>query len=130
MRRRYGSCCKERYGFVLEHIEAQTTSCLFTEDGRPAVDFLGRSERFDEDFQDLIDLLNSRRPEGLPPLNITAAEKLNAIEAKSRYRAQNSTDRQGAPWDAAFAPLCCCCCASTIQLPCQPQHLPGPAAAA
>lgn len=36
---------------MLEHIEAQTTSCLFTKDGRPAVDFLGRSERFDEDFQ-------------------------------------------------------------------------------
>jgi hypothetical protein len=49
--RRYGSCCKERYGFVLEHIEAQTPSCLFTEDGQPAVDFLGRSERFDDDFQ-------------------------------------------------------------------------------
>jgi hypothetical protein len=49
--RKYGSCCKERYGFVLEHIEAQTPSCLFTEDGQPAVDFLGRSERFDDDFQ-------------------------------------------------------------------------------
>jgi hypothetical protein len=44
------ACCNERYGFVLEHVEAQTTSCLFTAEGLPAVDFIGRSERLDEDF--------------------------------------------------------------------------------
>lgn len=36
---------------MLEHLEPQTNSCIFTEDGLPAVDFIGRSERYDEDFE-------------------------------------------------------------------------------
>lgn len=43
-------CCKRRFGWLLEHIEAQTT-CLFDDQGRPAVDFLGRVENLDEDMQ-------------------------------------------------------------------------------
>lgn len=73
------ACCNERYGFVLEHVEAQTTSCLFTAEGLPAVDFIGRSERLDEDFGELVELLNSRRPPGLEPLNITISERLNSL---------------------------------------------------
>ena len=43
-------CCNERFGFVLEHVEQQS-SCLFTEEGKPAVDFIGRSEHLEEDFK-------------------------------------------------------------------------------
>lgn len=44
------SCCKRRFGWLLEHLEPQTT-CLFDERGRPAVDFLGRVEHLDADMQ-------------------------------------------------------------------------------
>ncbi len=43
-------CCKRRFGWLLEHIESQTT-CLFDDQGRPAVDFLGRVENLDDDMQ-------------------------------------------------------------------------------
>lgn len=35
---------------MLEHVEQQS-SCLFTEEGKPAVDFIGRSEHLEEDFK-------------------------------------------------------------------------------
>ena len=44
------NCCKRRFGWLLEHTEAQST-CLFDHDGAPAVDFLGRVEHLDEDMQ-------------------------------------------------------------------------------
>jgi hypothetical protein len=44
------TCCKRRFGWLLEHIEPQAT-CLFDDQGRPAVDFLGRVEHLDEDMQ-------------------------------------------------------------------------------
>lgn len=44
------SCCKRRFGWLLEHLEPQST-CLFDDRGRPSVDFLGRVENLDEDMQ-------------------------------------------------------------------------------
>jgi hypothetical protein len=44
------NCCKRRFGWLLEHTEPQTT-CLFDDQGQPAVDFLGRVEKLDEDMQ-------------------------------------------------------------------------------
>ncbi len=44
------NCCKRRFGWLLEHTEPQTT-CLFDDQGQPAVDFLGRVENLDEDMQ-------------------------------------------------------------------------------
>ena len=35
---------------MLEHVEQQS-ACLFTAEGKPAVDFIGRSEHLDEDFR-------------------------------------------------------------------------------
>lgn len=49
-RRRSRNCCKRRFGWLLEHTEPQTT-CLFDDQGQPAVDFLGRVENLDEDMQ-------------------------------------------------------------------------------
>ncbi|KAI3425140.1 hypothetical protein D9Q98_008911 [Chlorella vulgaris] len=65
------SCCKRRFGWLLEHLEPQTT-CLFDERGRPAVDFLGRVEHLDADMQELVGLINSRLPEGVEPLHVGA----------------------------------------------------------
>lgn len=48
--RRSRNCCKRRFGWLLEHTEPQTT-CLFDDQGQPAVDFLGRVENLDEDMQ-------------------------------------------------------------------------------
>ncbi|KAL4435485.1 hypothetical protein ABPG77_006247 [Micractinium sp. CCAP 211/92] len=62
-------CCKRRFGWLLEHIESQTT-CLFDDQGRPAVDFLGRVENLDDDMQDLVSLVNSRLPQGVEPLRV------------------------------------------------------------
>lgn len=45
-----GKCCRKRFGWILEHIEPQTR-CLFTAEGRPIVDFIGRVENVDEDMQ-------------------------------------------------------------------------------
>jgi hypothetical protein len=56
--------------------------------------------------QDLIELLNSRRPEGLPPLNITSVLKLNSIEAQSSYSLVESSDRWGVCWKAAWRASC------------------------
>ncbi|PSC75375.1 hypothetical protein C2E20_1285 [Micractinium conductrix] len=87
------SCCQERFGFVLEHVEPQSPSCLFTSEGQPAVDFLGRAEHLEEDFQSLLVLLNSRRQAGEPPLNISDMPNLNTADGsgdkKRRYYAEH-----------------------------------------
>ncbi|EFN53714.1 hypothetical protein CHLNCDRAFT_136556 [Chlorella variabilis] len=63
------SCCKRRFGWLLEHLEPQST-CLFDDRGRPSVDFLGRVENLDEDMQELVKLVNSRLGEGVEPLRV------------------------------------------------------------
>jgi hypothetical protein len=62
---------------VLEHLEPQAPFCMFTADGRPAVDFIGRSEEFAEDLQGLLELLNERRPPGMAPLRVQNVPRLN-----------------------------------------------------
>ncbi|KAL4444048.1 hypothetical protein ABPG75_011785 [Micractinium tetrahymenae] len=87
-----GKCCRKRFGWILEHIEPQTR-CLFTAEGQPVVDFIGRVENVDEDMQALLDLVNSRRPMGTealtaPPLPklMVAADELSGKEEERRRR--------------------------------------------
>ncbi|KAI7846434.1 hypothetical protein COHA_000046 [Chlorella ohadii] len=61
------ACCTQRFGWILEHIEAQST-CIFDCDGNPSVDFIGRTEHLEEDAKELIELINRRRPMGTPVL--------------------------------------------------------------
>lgn len=90
-----GKCCRKRFGWILEHIEPQAR-CLFTADGRPVVDFIGRVENVDEDLQALLALINSRRPMGtealsappLPKLMIGADELADKEEERWRRYAE------------------------------------------
>jgi hypothetical protein len=61
------ACCTQRFGWILEHTEAQAP-CLFDCDGNPSVDFIGRTEHLQEDMRELIELINRRRPMGTPIL--------------------------------------------------------------
>ena len=53
--------------FVYIHIQPQY-QCLLTEEGGWGVDFIGRVEQIDEDFRVLLEEINKRRPEGVPPV--------------------------------------------------------------
>ncbi|PSC70052.1 Sulfotransferase family [Micractinium conductrix] len=62
-------CCRRRFGWLLEHIEPQST-CLFDDQGRPSVDFFGRVENLDEDMQEFVKIVNSRLEPGVEPLRV------------------------------------------------------------
>lgn len=70
------SCCNQRYGWVLEHVELQTP-CFMTKHGTPAVDYIGRVEEIDTDFPELVKLINEHRPGGsVPELELKSVPKL------------------------------------------------------
>ncbi|GAB4819803.1 hypothetical protein N2152v2_006849 [Parachlorella kessleri] len=60
-------CRRQSNKFVGAHIQAQLP-CLATAQGGWAVDFLGRVESIDEDLNEVIAILDSRRVAGAPPL--------------------------------------------------------------
>ncbi|KAL4431370.1 hypothetical protein ABPG75_006626 [Micractinium tetrahymenae] len=64
-------CCpgREKDRFMFYHVTDQAT-CLVTEGGGLAVDFIGRVEHVDEDMKEAVRLINSRLPQGVPPLQL------------------------------------------------------------
>lgn len=65
---RLHNCCP--WGGVRHHTRHFTdqSTCLFTDEGLPAVDFIGEMEQLEEDMETILDVINSRRDPGLPPL--------------------------------------------------------------
>ncbi|KAI7838855.1 hypothetical protein COHA_007378 [Chlorella ohadii] len=84
------NCCKRRFGWLLEHTEPQTT-CLFDDQGQPAVDFLGRVENLDEDMQELVQLINSRLDAGVEPLKVGELPRFQLAR-------QDMEDQEEARW--------------------------------
>lgn len=64
------------------HLQPQAP-CLLTPAGSWAVDFVGAVERIDEDLNSLLDLLDERREEGLPPLPRRQAGRLPNINGRA-----------------------------------------------
>ncbi|GAB4814843.1 hypothetical protein N2152v2_001889 [Parachlorella kessleri] len=75
----FGELCKAQpdccpifnHNFMFFHVNDQTT-CLTTDSGEWAADFIGRSERFDEDFPVIVAAINQRLAPGVEPLSIKA----------------------------------------------------------
>ena len=57
------------FGHHVHHIMEQS-SCLFTQEGLPAVDFVGETEFLHEDLKTVLDEINKRKPSSLPDLKI------------------------------------------------------------
>lgn len=52
------------------HHAMEQNSCLFTEDGQVAVDFIGETESLESDLRIIIAEINKRKPSNLPDLDI------------------------------------------------------------
>ncbi|GMH43914.1 hypothetical protein BSKO_11848 [Bryopsis sp. KO-2023] len=80
-------CCYN--GAIEHHVHhmMEQSSCLFTEDGKMAVDFIGHTETLTEDFQTIAGELNKRRKKGVPKLDEAALvkEKNTNKKAKDNY---------------------------------------------
>lgn len=72
-------CCTQTAEHQYVHASPQT-NCFTTQQGRSALDWLGRVEHFEEDFAALIKLLN-RRKNGAPKL------PTNVLPTKANYNA-------------------------------------------
>ena len=60
---------KALFAHNVHHIMEQS-SCLFTQEGMPAVDFIGETERLSEDLQTVMDEINKRKNPDLPDLEM------------------------------------------------------------
>lgn len=65
---KFEHCCP--WGSIRHHIRHFTdqSTCLFTDDGLPAVDFIAETEQLQDDTDIILDVINSRRDDDLPPL--------------------------------------------------------------
>lgn len=90
----FRDCCTAPWQHQYSHVAPQA-HCFATPDGRTAVDWLGRVEHWDEDFNTLIDLLNERT--GVPrlPRPLGRVKRLNYANDSC----------QGAPGAPAPAPV-------------------------
>lgn len=73
------NCCKE--ATIVHHVRhlADQSTCMFDENHRPAVDFIGQVETLDEDFDTILRTINNRRDPSLPMLTrSTHASQVNA----------------------------------------------------
>lgn len=73
-------CSTRTVKHTVAHIQAQFP-CLSTADGGWALDFIGRVEHVDEDLNAVLEVLDSRRGEGVPPLG--RLEKLSNVNGRS-----------------------------------------------
>lgn len=70
MCRRFSCCNTAQIRHHIHHIMEQS-SCLFTETGEVAVDFIGETESLNRDIQTILDVINARRDPSLPELKIS-----------------------------------------------------------
>ena len=61
---------------LMHHTDPQSP-CIMGADGTWAVDFIARAEHSDEDVEELVDLINERRPEGVTRLKKEELERPN-----------------------------------------------------
>lgn len=82
-------CCKHSEGFMYHHVIDQGR-CLLTASGQLAVDFIGRVEEIDDDFQAVVAEINKRIPAGTVPYYAPPLPQQNA--SKGNYQCSNVTD--------------------------------------
>ncbi|GMH43386.1 hypothetical protein BSKO_11308 [Bryopsis sp. KO-2023] len=80
-------CCPQEVYFHAAHFSNQST-CLFTQDGRPAVDFLGHTERLTDDLETILNEINNRKPSGLPELGLE-----NIAKNSNKRHSQNDVGK-------------------------------------
>lgn len=70
--REFPECCGDLAPeSIYQHTESQY-ACLVGTDGTWAADFIGRVEHSETDMQELVRLINTKRPYSVPPVNETA----------------------------------------------------------
>ncbi|GFR49715.1 hypothetical protein Agub_g11869 [Astrephomene gubernaculifera] len=79
------------WNFDFCHVEP-AAACMMDQEGRLVVDFLIRYERLDEDMQAAMELINSRRPAGLPPIVIPQTSVWRKKGTAATQEDINSTD--------------------------------------
>lgn len=86
MCRRFSCCTAGEVRHHIHHIMEQS-SCLFTETGEMAVDFIGETESLSRDLQTVLDVINARRDPSLPELKISGEQltRSNAHRSAKSY---------------------------------------------
>lgn len=77
-----------------QHVEPQN-KCLLTAEGGLAMDYVGRVERLDEDFAELLRLLNARP--GVPRLPERQLKRLNVLGKKKRCKGVPAVKKPAKP---------------------------------
>lgn len=60
-------CSQQNAAYNFFHVEP-AARCMLTDDGKSTVDFLIRYEHLEEDFNEVVKIINERRPKALAPL--------------------------------------------------------------
>ena len=68
----------------IRHVMEQST-CMFTKDGKPSVDFIASVETLGEDFKIIASEINKRRSAGVPPIH-------PLLPRKNEHRAKDGSD--------------------------------------
>ena len=92
----FGQACRQpflqafrprvKWSFIhnVHHIMEQS-SCLFTREGVPAVDFIGETERLSEDLQTILDEINKRKNPEVPDLQMPEHLKSKNTNRRQDY---------------------------------------------
>ncbi|KAL4536786.1 hypothetical protein Ndes2526A_g06292 [Nannochloris sp. 'desiccata'] len=90
--RKNAECCTKKWTHQDWHMRQQT-SCLLTEEGEWAVDFIGRLEHFDDDLVQLFDKINGKKLSTVPALKHTfkPPANFNPLDCKDSD-SEDSTD--------------------------------------
>jgi hypothetical protein len=96
------SCCNQSALHQYLHVIPQA-NCLLTADQRWAMDWVGRVEHFEEDFQSLLGILNARGG-GVPKLPAVEPQKMNYNQSPCQALAS----RRRLSWDVINGTLNFC----------------------
>ncbi|KAG2426197.1 hypothetical protein HXX76_013178 [Chlamydomonas incerta] len=102
-----GSRYEGHWNFDFCHVEP-AARCLVDEAGRLVVDFVIRYERLEEDIQAAVQLINQRRPEGLPAITVgeVAWRNKGSAAAASELSSTSAAATVYAPKYRACGPPC------------------------
>ena len=95
-------CCNQSVLHQYLHVIPQA-NCLLTADQQWALDWVGRVEHFEEDFQSLLAILNARGG-GVPQLPAVEPQKMNANQSPCHP----STSRRRLAWEVINGTLNFC----------------------
>ncbi|CAD7696363.1 unnamed protein product [Ostreobium quekettii] len=90
------ACCNN--STVDHHVRhfGDQARCLFSQSDAPAVDFIAETENLDDDLEAIVNIINERRPEIMPPLVVTSSYGNPGPGAQSKKPGERARERVSA----------------------------------